>query len=264
MKKEVLKAWKKRGMALGLSLVMLLGSGIVALAASTYTVSDFSTGRKVVYPGDIVNGISNGAGKQNFDLTINGVPHAVNSTPASTIIDGTYWANSCAEDMPGGGVRYKLDLTTYVPDSKPASDEGTQEPSKKNSYSHRHAHSYRVVIEPTETEDGLGQSRCDCGDVEWEQVIPSGLAWVKNILSKIENAEENGVVEIETNSYTCYTKKIIEALQKRPDVTLKTVYTDKEGNRQGFTIPAGQTPTDGAGFYGFTYLGNLYGWDELD
>lgn len=264
MKKEALKTWKKRGMALGLSLVMLLGSGLVALAASTYTVSDFGAGRKVVYPGDVVNGVTGAGGMQNFNVTINGVPNAADSTPTSTIINGTYWAKSSAMDLPGGGKRYTLELTTYVPDSKPTSEGGTQEPSKKSSYSHRHAHSYRVVIEPTETEDGLGQSRCDCGDVEWEQVIPSGLAWVKNILSKIENAEENGVVEIETNIYSCYTKKIIEALQKRPDVTLKTVYTDKEGNRQGFTIPAGQTPTDGADFYGFTYLGNLYGWDELD
>lgn len=52
---------------------------------------------------------------------------------------------------------------------------------------------------------------------------------------------------------------MVETLLSRPDVTLVVQFTDKDITRQ-FTIPAGQAPTDGADWYGYYYLGALYGW----
>ena len=84
---------------------------------------------------------------------------------------------------------------------------------------------------------------------------------MKNIVKMIKEAPENGTVEITTSNFSCYTSFILKELSKRPDVSLKTTFKDKDGSMKTFTIPAGQAPTDGAQFYGFTYLGNLYGWN---
>ena len=253
-----LKDVYKSGLALALSFAMLLGSGSVVLAASNpYTVDHLTSGVQV----NTGDNILSAQGQSYFRLYIDGNP-AANPTPTSTTINGTYHARSVLESG-----TYSLYLTSVssggsgqaIPDVKPVSNEDAPEPKKET---HKHSYSYQVVKEPTEKEDGRGESRCACGAVEWYQVIPSGTAFVKNIARQIRSAEENGVVEIYTDEYSCYTEKIIGELMKRPDVTLKTSFTDKEGNKKSFTIPAGEAPTDGQQFYGFTYLGNLYGWKE--
>lgn len=117
--------------------------------------------------------------------------------------------------------------------------------------------------EPTETDDGLEEYRCaECGKTEASQPIPAAMYYVKNLIESIENAPENGIVENETGVFRCYTQRTMKALRDRPDVSLKTTFTDEEGNRKSFTIPAGQALDDGEQFYGYTYLGNLYGWEE--
>ena len=135
--------------------------------------------------------------------------------------------------------------------------------SINSSTSDRHEHYFEWVetIEPTETSDGLMEHKCACGAVDDSYVISGAMAFVKNIVKMIQEAPENGTVEITTDYYTCYTSYILKELIKPPDVSLKTTYKDKDGNARTFTIPAGQAPTDGAQFYGFTYLGNLYGWN---
>ena len=130
-----------------------------------------------------------------------------------------------------------------------------------SSYKHEHYFEWVETIEPTETSDGLMEHKCACGAVDDSYVISRAMAFVKNIVKMIQEAPENGTVEITTDYYTCYTSYILKELIKRPDVSLKTTYKDKDGNVRTFTIPAGQAPTDGAQFYGFTYLGNLYGWN---
>ena len=103
--------------------------------------------------------------------------------------------------------------------------------------------------------------KCACGAVDDSYVMSGSMAFVKKVVKLIQTAPQNGTVDITTKNYSCYTAWIIEELAKRPDVSLKTTYTDAEGNVKTFTIPAGQAPTDGAEFYGFTYLGNKYGWN---
>lgn len=126
-----------------------------------------------------------------------------------------------------------------------------------------HAHSFNWVetVSPTETSDGLMEYRCSCGVVEDKMVLSGSMSFVKNIVYKIQNAPADSTVEINTNNYTCYTDFIMSALRKRTDVSLKTTFKDKDGSTKAFTIPAGQAPDDEQLFYGFTYLGNLYGWN---
>ena len=140
-----------------------------------------------------------------------------------------------------------------------------EEPTKiEEQPAHEHSYSWVTVQEASTGQDGIEEYRCSCGAVAERNVIPAGMAMVKDLVVQIETAPENSTVEIKTEYFTCYTAYIMNALRKRPDVSLKTTFKDydKDGSIKTFTIPAGKVPDDNELFYGFTYLGNLYGWDE--
>lgn len=124
---------------------------------------------------------------------------------------------------------------------------------------HTHSYEWITTLEPTATTDGLCEYRCECGSVTASQPVSYATVLVKNILSDIQNAPENGTVTLNYDGLRCLSKKMVETLLSRPDVTLVVQFTDKDITRQ-FTIPAGQAPTDGADWYGYYYLGALYGW----
>ena len=137
-------------------------------------------------------------------------------------------------------------------------------PVKSEEPAHEHSYSWVTVQEATTGQDGIEEYKCSCGAVAERNVIPAGMTMVKDLVRRIETAPENSIVEIKTEYFTCYTAYIMNALRKRPDVSLKTTFKDydKDGSIKTFTIPAGKAPDDKELFYGFTYLGNLYGWDE--
>lgn len=149
--------------------------------------------------------------------------------------------------------------------TNPTNNKPIEEPTKiEEQPVHEHSYSWVTVQEATTGQDGIEEYRCSCGAVAERNVIPAGMAMVKDLVRQIETAPENSTVEIKTEYFTCYTAYIMNALKKRPDVSLKTTFKDydKDGSIKTFTIPAGKAPDDGELFYGFTYLGNLYGWDE--
>ena len=147
--------------------------------------------------------------------------------------------------------------------TNPTNNKPIEEPTKIEEV-HEHSYSWVTVQEASTGQDGIEEYRCSCGAVAERNVIPAGMAMVKDLVRQIETAPENSTVEIKTEYFTCYTAYIMNALRKRPDVSLKTTFKDydKDGSIKTFTIPAGKAPDDGELFYGFTYLGNLYGWDE--
>lgn len=151
--------------------------------------------------------------------------------------------------------------TSQTPTPNPVKSE---EPTKTDEPVHEHSYSWVTVQEATTDQDGIEEYRCSCGAVAERNVIPAGMAMVKDLVIQIETAPENSTVEIKTEYFTCYTAYIMNALKKRPDVSLKTTFKDydKDGSIKTFTIPAGKAPDDNELFYGFTYLGNLYGWEE--
>ena len=164
------------------------------------------------------------------------------------------------------------EITLQTPSTKPVKAEA---PVHEHYYSwetvqeapvHEHYYSWVTVQEATTGQDGIEEYRCSCGAVAERNVIPAGMAMVKDLVRQIETAPENSTVEIKTEYFTCYTAYIMNALRKRPDVSLKTTFKDydKDGSIKTFTIPAGKAPDDNELFYGFTYLGNLFGWDEQE
>ena len=127
--------------------------------------------------------------------------------------------------------------------------------------SHEHYYQWKETLEATATSDGLLENICECGVVNGRVVVPGAMACFKEFCEKIQNAPEGSTVEWNPLHDRCYTRRMMEELEKRPDVTLKTVYTEPDGSIKSFTIPAGGAPADSELFYGFTYLGNLYGWN---
>ena len=200
--------------------------------------------------------VGNGSASVTLRISVpNGKKWTINSTASQT-----------PADTPDPYV-YSVNVTETdaVPSSRPTTP-GTdpeEEPTKIEEV-HEHSYSWVTVQEATTGQDGIEEYRCSCGAVAERNVIPAGMAMVKDLVRQIEIAPENSTVEIKTEYFTCYTAYIMNALRKRPDVSLKTTFKDydKDGSIKTFTIPAGKAPDDGELFYGFTYLGNLYGWDE--
>lgn len=127
--------------------------------------------------------------------------------------------------------------------------------------SHEHSFQWVETLQATLESDGLMQHRCECGAVDDEYRISASLVYFHEYCAAIQNAPQNAVVEWNSDPFRCYTRRMMEELAKRSDVSLKTTFTDTDGSRKSFTIPAGQAPADSELFYGFTYLGNLYGWN---
>lgn len=127
--------------------------------------------------------------------------------------------------------------------------------------SHEHSFQWVETLQATLESDGLMQHRCECGAVDDEYPISASLVYFHEYCAAIQNAPQNAVVEWNSDPFRCYTRRMMEELAKRPDVSLNTTFTDTDGSRKSFTIPAGQAPADSELFYGFTYLGNLYGWN---
>ena len=263
------KEFKKRGkglLALLLAMIMMFGSSMTVLAATidlNAVNGNELTVNQILHGGDTISCYQEGSGG-SLTVTIDG-------NIISEGITRSYYNDSspsyyCYLYQLPAGKDYKVIM--YSPEVLESSYVKNCKyiivlQSINSSTSDRHEHYFEWVetIEPTETSDGLMEHKCACRAVDDSYVISGAMAFVKNIVKMIQEAPENGTVEITTDYYTCYTSYILKELIKRPDVSLKTTYKDKDGNARTFTIPAGQAPTDGAQFYGFTYLGNLYGWN---
>lgn len=134
-------------------------------------------------------------------------------------------------------------------------------PPSSSGGSHQHSFSWILSLEPTETKDGRYDYRCECGHVEASQPVSFLGAIVKKIILSIEQAPANGTVLVENQFLRCLTNEIMEVLKKRPDVTLEVKFTDQEVPYH-FVIPAGQLPAEESEWYGYYYLGSVYGWKE--
>ena len=88
------------------------------------------------------------------------------------------------------------------------------------------------------------------------------VTWTQNVAKKITNATPSKKLTVSTAIYTSFPSYVIEALDKRPDVTLVVNWTSNDGQELTFTIPAGtdvMKVLDANGFAGFLYLQGLFG-----
>ena len=269
------KEFKKRGkglLALLLAMIMMFGSSMTVLAATidlNVLTGNGLTENQILHGGDTISCYSEGSGgsltvtidENTFNISHTGYYFFKYQLPAGK----DYKVIEYSPNVSGQQFRdckYIIKLQSIASSTSDSGSSYTSSTSDSgSSYKHEHYFEWVETIEPTETSDGLMEHKCACGAVDDSYVISGAMAFVKNIVKMIQEAPENGTVEITTDYYTCYTSYILKELIKRPDVSLKTTYKDKDGNARTFTIPAGQAPTDGAQFYGFTYLGNLYGWN---
>ena len=247
MEKKVLLKRMKGLLALVLAFLMLFGNGMTVLAAG-YCVKNGITscvcGFDVISEGKIVHGGDTiHMGSAGYQLILDG-----NSLPKDT--------NNMVT-LPGDS------NTTYRYFTNEVNSywfESYTEPAG-NGISHEHSYEWVEALEPSVSGDGMMQHRCSCGSVDDQYTIPGSLAYFRMFCAAIQNAPENGTVEWNPYAFRCYTRRMMEELAKRPDVTLRTTYTEADGTTKSFTIPAGQALTDEEMFYGFTYLGNRYGWN---
>lgn len=273
--------------ALALAFLVLLGSEMTVFAAE-YCIDDNCTCRKthldlqvgtVVSWGDTIyvtescvfwlwEGTSPLWSMGNGTA---GYPY-IEITPNAS--QDTKWQCTGVDYENGGRKRYNFIL--YVAsETDPASDpvsgqeadpvsgqEADPVPvSAGNAVSHEHYYEWVEAYEPSVSGDGLMQHKCSCGSVDDQYTVPAAVAYLQMFCTDIQNAPENAVVEWKPEMFRCYTRRMMEELAKRPDVTLITTYTEADGTTKSFTIPAGQALVDDELFYGFTYLGNLYGWN---
>lgn len=194
----------------------------------------------------------------------------IDGEPVEAYDNGSYYEYV----LPAGG-RYSVEvanlegeypcilLHTLASDTDGNAEGAYVEPEVNSAAAHVHDYQWVITVDPTEDSDGLAENICKyCQAKDGSQPVSKATAWVKGVTAKIENAPENGTVMVESDTYLCYTDRIMDALRVRCDVSLTTCFTDEDGIRKGFTIPAGQAPDDGEQFYGFTGLGNRYGWLE--
>lgn len=260
-RKIQIKGRAKGLIALVLTFMLLFGNSLTVFAMS-YSVNNnglsttFKKGKKISSSDSIT-----WTGTGNLEIYVdNSSKKICTNTPGTGAdvwnVDAEYWVVSTRNKGTNGG-ELMLSTTEVLP------DEETEEEEEQSGGDEKHTHNFQwqTVKEPTETEDGLAKNICSCGMVDGEQTISSATGYINEIRDSIEGAPEGGTVEINTEIYRCYTSKIMKALAKRGDVTLKTTYLAEDGTWKSFTIPAGSAPTDGEQFYGFTYLGNRYGWN---
>lgn len=130
-----------------------------------------------------------------------------------------------------------------------------------------HVHHFRWIAKRNQSEsaDGTINYMCEeCDKVWYFRPYPAYHCFQGDLARQIEVAPENFTVKVKTSLFINFNKQVMEALAKRPDVSLQVSFLRKEyvGDRLSFTIPAGEDTMsllDENGYAGFIFLGNKYG-----
>lgn len=253
MERNVMKKRLKGILALLLTFLMVYSSPLVT-SAKVWDANDLKAG-DILLPGDAV--INSFRGTGGFAVYDESCPNSILSMQDHLrhFEDNEFlWEEgSDAFTVPSG-------IQWQVYKIKPVAEDNPYVWVTVSSYeSHTHNYNWVTVLEPTATSDGRAEYRCDCGSVAATQTISVMYAIVDNVMTGIADAPEGGTLVIEDPVLRCLSAKMVEALLARPDLTLTIKFTD-DGVDRMVTIPAGKAPTDGQAYYGYYYLGALYGW----
>lgn len=251
MERNVMKKRLKGILALLLTFLMVYSSPLVT-SAKEWDAADLTKG-DILLPGDkLINSFNGTGGFAVYDESVTG---------------SLLYEQDHLRDPEQGEYHYEGNNVYSVPSGIQwtvfgtlTDNNGTSVWVTVSSYeSHTHNYNWVTVLEPTATSDGRAEYRCDCGSVAATQTISVMHAIVDNVLTGIADAPEGGTLVIEDPILRCLSAKMVEALLARPDLTLTIKFTD-DGVDRMVTIPAGKAPTDGQAYYGYYYLGALYGW----
>ncbi len=130
-----------------------------------------------------------------------------------------------------------------------------------------HVHHFRWIAKMNESESAEGTINymCEeCDKVWYFRPYPAYYCFQGDIARQIEVAPKDFTVKVKTSLFISFNKQVMEALEKRPDVSLSVSFLRKQyvGDRLSFTIPAGEDTMsllDENGYAGFIFLGNKYG-----
>mgnify|MGYP003298808844 CR=1 FL=1 len=199
-------------------------------------------------PSTRVYSIPAGEYTYSFSIRVSGNYNSEHKLILTPVTSGTTQPNP----NPGNGV-------TPQPDNN---NPNTSENNK--TYTHTHNFQWIVTTQPTEKTDGCNSLMCEgCGAVEATQPISYFNNITNNVMKEIKAAPEKGTVTIDDEFLRCFSNEMVEELLARPDLTVVVNFTDK-GVNYSFTIPAGKAPTDGQEWYGYYYLGSVYGWTLME
>lgn len=245
MERNVLKKRLKGLLVFMLVFMMMFGSSLTVLAKE-WDGSELSVG-SIVNGGDTIQVYASGSVS---------VENTYLGSDTVTVPEGKWKVT----EHDGDDSCWFINLSAFSQGNNRQDENSSVVPSDSNStYNHTHDYKWEISLMPTEERDGWCDYRCECGSVTARQPISMFYVIIRNIIEKIEEAPVNGTVTVNNKYLRCLTDEIVEALLARPDVTLDVKFIDKEVPLH-FTIPAGMAPVDGEDWYGYYYLGTVYGW----
>lgn len=130
---------------------------------------------------------------------------------------------------------------------------------------HKHHFEWIAIMNESESAEGTMNYMCEeCGKIWYFRNIPAYYAFQGDVARRIRTAPEGETVKVKTSVFINFNRQVMEALAKRPDVSVYVSFFDQEykGNRVSFVLPAGEDTMsllDENGYAGFLYLGGKYG-----
>ena len=173
--------------------------------------------------------------------------------------------NSPLYDVVRNGEDYEVTLHPEGGGGQPGENGGAEE----NSCSHQYSLQYDISREATPDADALLAGKCvNCGEILSYEEVPNSayVAFLQESADTIRNAAQGEQVEIYTDRWISFDRRVAKALADRPDVSVKLAYQYK-GEAYILKIPAGEEwigLLDENGFCGFRYLDQLFGTEHLE
>ena len=170
------------------------------------------------------------------------------ATPTWDSVSGNYTVN--------GAIAKTLMIGT-----KPSSGGGTDS-TNTGSTATLCSHEYEWVEDVAATADSDAKlvykcKKCGHIDMRMDEANSAYVQFLRESADKITKAGTKTTVKIEAKNWSSFQRTVIDALAKRPDVTLVIEYNDADNNRRQITVPAGTDLTgfiDENGYTGFDFL----------
>lgn len=239
------------GQGLGSKGKVIINGGSVSATGDQYGIYA-DTDKLIINGGSVIAEATNDDGK------------AFSSTP--TINNGTWykWRTSKDGDFTDSNVTpYTWSANDKYVEIQPLVSKTTTSSSSSGTGSTVTAcdHDYEWVEDTAATADSDAKfvHKCKkCGNIDMRMTEANSayVQFLRESADKITKAKANATVKIEAKNWSSFQRTIMDALSKRPDVTLVIEYTDA-GVRRQITIPAGTDLTgfiDDNGYTGFDFL----------